>query len=131
LSRRICRETDLEGFAFPQILQLTHHPTKSSTTTFVLQPQIFQLHQAALNSAGKEFFGAKLPKSLITLETFPPRPFIMGSTGSNPTYTSPPQRAVFKGLLFDMDGTIIDSTAAVEKHWHTYDLKFLQPRYAV
>ncbi|TVY80926.1 2-deoxyglucose-6-phosphate phosphatase [Lachnellula suecica] len=36
--------------------------------------------------------------------------------GSNsPTFSLPPQKAHFKGLLFDMD----DSTAAVEKHWHT------------
>ncbi|RDL42256.1 Uncharacterized protein BP5553_02235 [Venustampulla echinocandica] len=41
----------------------------------------------------------------------------MGS--SSPTFSLPPQRAVFAGLLFDMDGTIIDSTSAVEKHWHT------------
>ncbi|KAI1844330.1 hypothetical protein JX265_010241 [Neoarthrinium moseri] len=34
-------------------------------------------------------------------------------------YTAPPETVSFKGLLFDMDGTIIDSTAAVEKHWHT------------
>ncbi|KAI0379823.1 HAD-like protein [Hypomontagnella monticulosa] len=34
-------------------------------------------------------------------------------------YTAPPVEVSFKGLLFDMDGTIIDSTAAVVKHWHT------------
>ncbi|KAI2466148.1 HAD-like protein [Annulohypoxylon bovei var. microspora] len=34
-------------------------------------------------------------------------------------YTTPPFEVTFKGLLFDMDGTIIDSTAAVVKHWHT------------
>ncbi|OTA57719.1 haloacid dehalogenase-like hydrolase [Hypoxylon sp. EC38] len=34
-------------------------------------------------------------------------------------YTAPPFEVTFKGLLFDMDGTIIDSTAAVVKHWHT------------
>ncbi|KAI8629180.1 HAD-like protein [Xylariaceae sp. FL1651] len=34
-------------------------------------------------------------------------------------YTAPPQTVTFQGLLFDMDGTIIDSTTAVEKHWHT------------
>ncbi|KUJ07960.1 glycerol-3-phosphate phosphatase-like protein [Mollisia scopiformis] len=41
----------------------------------------------------------------------------MGSMA--PSFSSPPQRATFKGLLFDMDGTIIDSTDAVVKHWHT------------
>ncbi|KAL7628057.1 DL-glycerol-3-phosphatase [Parahypoxylon ruwenzoriense] len=34
-------------------------------------------------------------------------------------YNTPPFEVSFKGLLFDMDGTIIDSTAAVVKHWHT------------
>ncbi|PQE11111.1 haloacid dehalogenase-like hydrolase protein [Rutstroemia sp. NJR-2017a BVV2] len=39
--------------------------------------------------------------------------------GSIPEQVSvSPQRAVFKGLLFDMDGTIIDSTDAIVKHWH-------------
>ncbi|KAH8808250.1 glycerol-3-phosphate phosphatase-like protein [Xylogone sp. PMI_703] len=41
----------------------------------------------------------------------------MGS--ATPTFSAPPLRVHFHGLLFDMDGTIIDSTAAVEKHWHT------------
>jgi len=36
-----------------------------------------------------------------------------------PDFTSSPQRAVFAGFLFDMDGTIIDSTDAVIKHWQT------------
>uniref|UniRef100_A0A8H7N9W2 Glycerol-3-phosphate phosphatase n=1 Tax=Bionectria ochroleuca TaxID=29856 RepID=A0A8H7N9W2_BIOOC len=36
-----------------------------------------------------------------------------------PDYSLPPQRVAFDGFLFDMDGTIIDSTSAVEKHWHT------------
>ncbi|KAK7951995.1 HAD-like protein [Apiospora aurea] len=35
------------------------------------------------------------------------------------SYTAPPVKAGFRGLLFDMDGTIIDSTAAVVNHWHT------------
>ncbi|KAI1334788.1 haloacid dehalogenase-like hydrolase [Xylariaceae sp. FL0016] len=34
-------------------------------------------------------------------------------------YTAPPERVTFRGLLFDMDGTIIDSTEAVVKHWHS------------
>lgn len=39
---------------------------------------------------------------------------------ANPqTFSAPPVRATFKGLLFDMDGTIIDSTDAVIKHWNT------------
>lgn len=35
------------------------------------------------------------------------------------SYSAPPVRASFDGFLFDMDGTIIDSTIAIEKHWHT------------
>ncbi|KAI0125501.1 haloacid dehalogenase-like hydrolase [Xylariales sp. AK1849] len=34
-------------------------------------------------------------------------------------FAAPLETASFGGLLFDMDGTIIDSTAAVVKHWHT------------
>ncbi|KAF4456475.1 glycerol 3-phosphatase 1 [Fusarium austroafricanum] len=39
--------------------------------------------------------------------------------GSIPDYSLPPQELVFDGFLFDMDGTIIDSTDAVVKHWET------------
>lgn len=35
------------------------------------------------------------------------------------SYSGPSVRVSFKGLLFDMDGTIIDSTEAVVKHWHS------------
>ncbi len=42
----------------------------------------------------------------------------MGSTEqSQPAFTAEPVTVTFDGLLFDMDGTIIDSTAAVVKHW--------------
>ncbi len=34
-------------------------------------------------------------------------------------FTAPPVRVTFEGFLFDMDGTIIDSTDAVVKHWQT------------
>lgn len=43
----------------------------------------------------------------------------MGSLDNAGDYSAPPAQMTFDGLLFDMDGTIIDSTAAVEKHWHT------------
>ncbi|KAB5580108.1 HAD-like domain-containing protein [Coniochaeta sp. 2T2.1] len=43
----------------------------------------------------------------------------MGSINHTGDYAAPPEQVTFNGLLFDMDGTIIDSTAAVEKHWHT------------
>jgi glycerol 3-phosphatase-1 len=33
-------------------------------------------------------------------------------------FTAPPETVSFDGLLFDMDGTISDSTAALEKFWH-------------
>ncbi|DAA73084.1 glycerol-1-phosphate phosphohydrolase [Trichophyton mentagrophytes] len=39
----------------------------------------------------------------------------MGSTGS---FSGPRISLTFDGLLFDFDGTIVDSTAAVVKHWH-------------
>ncbi|KAF4978293.1 hypothetical protein FZEAL_5304 [Fusarium zealandicum] len=39
--------------------------------------------------------------------------------GSHSDYTLPPQEIAFDGFLFDMDGTIIDSTEAVVKHWQT------------
>ncbi|CAN8098802.1 unnamed protein product [Discula destructiva] len=35
------------------------------------------------------------------------------------SFTATPVRASFDGFLFDMDGTIIDSTSAIEKHWAT------------
>lgn len=38
--------------------------------------------------------------------------------GSQHNYTQPPQQVSFDGFLFDMDGTLIDSTEAIEKHWH-------------
>ncbi|KAM5351704.1 hypothetical protein ACJ41O_004427 [Fusarium nematophilum] len=37
--------------------------------------------------------------------------------GSLPDYTLPAQEVTFDGFLLDMDGTLIDSTAAVVKHW--------------
>ncbi|OIW34755.1 DL-glycerol-3-phosphatase 1 [Coniochaeta ligniaria NRRL 30616] len=43
----------------------------------------------------------------------------MGSVDNAGGYSAPPVQVTFDGLLFDMDGTIIDSTEAVEKHWHT------------
>ncbi|KAM0347078.1 hypothetical protein ACHAPU_005017 [Fusarium lateritium] len=39
--------------------------------------------------------------------------------GSTPDYNMAPQELTFDGFLFDMDGTIIDSTEAVVKHWET------------
>jgi glycerol-1-phosphatase len=43
----------------------------------------------------------------------------MGSAQEEAPFSAPPVRATFDGFLFDMDGTLIDSTSAVVKHWHT------------
>lgn len=43
----------------------------------------------------------------------------MGSLGTTPDFSAPPSTHYFNGLLFDFDGTIIDSTDAIVKHWHT------------
>lgn len=42
----------------------------------------------------------------------------MPSIDDGPAFTSPAETHYFEGLLFDMDGTIIDSTNAIVKHWH-------------
>lgn len=42
----------------------------------------------------------------------------MGSLGSEPSFSAPTETISVAGLLFDFDGTIIDSTAAIVKHWH-------------
>ncbi|PVI02064.1 HAD-like protein [Periconia macrospinosa] len=39
------------------------------------------------------------------------------SESTEPAFAAPPKIVTCNGLLFDMDGTIIDSTEAVEKHW--------------
>ncbi|ATY61616.1 glycerol-3-phosphate phosphatase [Cordyceps militaris] len=39
--------------------------------------------------------------------------------GSQTDYSQPPLQVSFSGFLWDMDGTIIDSTPAIEKHWET------------
>ncbi|KAG8625828.1 hypothetical protein KVT40_006229 [Elsinoe batatas] len=36
---------------------------------------------------------------------------------SEASFTAPPEQHSFQALLFDMDGTIIDSTPAIEKYW--------------
>ncbi|OAA37229.1 2-deoxyglucose-6-phosphate phosphatase [Metarhizium rileyi] len=38
--------------------------------------------------------------------------------GSQHSYAQPPQRVSFDGFLFDMDGTLIDSTEAIVRHWY-------------
>ncbi|OAL39891.1 hypothetical protein AYO20_00803 [Fonsecaea nubica] len=41
----------------------------------------------------------------------------MGSV-EQPNFSAPPTVASARGLLLDFDGTIIDSTSAIIKHWH-------------
>ncbi|KAK5945762.1 DL-glycerol-3-phosphatase [Knufia obscura] len=41
----------------------------------------------------------------------------MGSI-QEPSFTGKPETITVSGLLFDFDGTIIDSTEAIVKHWH-------------
>ncbi|QKX56014.1 uncharacterized protein TRUGW13939_03114 [Talaromyces rugulosus] len=43
----------------------------------------------------------------------------MSTTAGHGSYSAPPQLLSFDGLLFDFDGTIIDSTDAIVKHWHS------------
>ncbi|KAF2691323.1 HAD-like protein [Lentithecium fluviatile CBS 122367] len=40
-----------------------------------------------------------------------------------PSFSAPPHTVTCHGLLFDMDGTIIDSTEAVVKHWQSIGRK--------
>ena len=42
----------------------------------------------------------------------------MGSLGTSPDFSAPTSTHYFHGLLFDFDGTIVDSTDAIVKHWH-------------
>ena len=37
-----------------------------------------------------------------------------------PAFTGQPETHTFAGLLFDMDGIIVDSTDAIVKHWHKF-----------
>lgn len=36
----------------------------------------------------------------------------------DPLFTGRPETHTFAGILLDMDGTIVDSTDAIVKHWH-------------
>lgn len=37
--------------------------------------------------------------------------------GTNNSFTGQPESHTFDGFLFDVDGTIIDTTDAITKHW--------------
>lgn len=41
----------------------------------------------------------------------------MASDQRNDSFTGQPESHAFAGFLFDLDGTIINTTAAVTKHW--------------
>ena len=38
--------------------------------------------------------------------------------GESPAFIKQSETFTFAGILFDMDGTIVDSTDAIIKHWH-------------
>ena len=42
----------------------------------------------------------------------------MSATDFHGTFDGEPETHLFDGLLFDLDGTIVDSTDAIVKHWH-------------
>ena len=42
----------------------------------------------------------------------------MPSLKEEAAFTGPEEVLSFAGILSDMDGTIIDSTDAIVKHWH-------------
>ena len=46
----------------------------------------------------------------------------MSSFDEKPLFNSAPEIHSFAGVLFDMDGTIVDSTDAIVKHWHKLEL---------
>jgi hypothetical protein len=51
--------------------------------------------------------------------SFTTNPSIMGSIRvDESSFDAPPQVHSFDGILLDFDGTIIDSTDAIVKHWH-------------
>ena len=43
-------------------------------------------------------------------------------------FTGPEETVSFAGVLSDMDGTIIDSTDAIIKHWHKSVTRVLAAR---
>ena len=40
------------------------------------------------------------------------------AANEKPAFTGPITTQFFDGILLDLDGTIVDSTAAIVKHWH-------------
>lgn len=42
---------------------------------------------------------------------------MVSDQGSSGAFTGQPESHIFDGFLFDVDGTIIDTTEAITKHW--------------
>ena len=42
----------------------------------------------------------------------------MSTGATEPAFTAPMESHSFAGVLMDLDGTIVDSTEAIVKHWH-------------
>lgn len=42
----------------------------------------------------------------------------MPSDRTHAAFTAPMETHTFAGVLLDLDGTIVDSTDAIVKHWH-------------
>lgn len=42
----------------------------------------------------------------------------MSSDRTHAAFTGPMETHSFAGILLDLDGTIVDSTDAIVKHWH-------------
>ena len=53
----------------------------------------------------------------------------MPSLEESPGFTGRPETQSFSGVLLDMDGTIVDSTDAIVKHWHKCDSSLPQLPY--
>ena len=53
----------------------------------------------------------------------------MSSLEESPGFTGRPETHSFSGVLLDMDGTIVDSTDAIVKHWHKCDSSLPQVPY--
>ena len=53
---------------------------------------------------------------IMKAPTLTPPPTVLSTP--QPNFSAPPSTHSFAALLFDMDGTLIDSTAAITHHWH-------------
>ncbi|KAK0309067.1 DL-glycerol-3-phosphatase [Friedmanniomyces endolithicus] len=58
------------------------------------------------------------PSTKATMKTSPLTPPPTVPSTPQPKFSAPPSTHSFAALLFDMDGTLIDSTPAIIKHWH-------------